>query len=149
MANLVKVEAQNALGASLGIASYTAFVADTVGHKLGTLRLIKGSGGATDSTDTTAGTEVTDLGGSSYTRFAIPDSGGFWPASVTDTTVTNSGGAATFTNMPMTTVYGIEIWDNTSGTPVRKWFGSLDTPKSTGLGDTISFPTSSISASLV
>jgi hypothetical protein len=49
--------------------------------------------------------------------------------------------------MPAITVNGIELWDS-AGTPVRRWFGSLTTPKTTGVGDTLTFPTSSITATL-
>lgn len=142
--NVVAVEAGNMLAASLGIASYTAF--GTTGG-LGHLKLISGTSGAntSNSTNTTAGTEVT---GGSYTAFPIPASGAFWPSSAPSTgSVTNSGGAATFTNMPATTTYGIEIWDNT-GTPVRKWWGSLTASKTTGAGDTLTFPASSITITL-
>jgi hypothetical protein len=144
MANLVSVEAGNIIGASLGVSTYTAF--NTTGG-LGHLKLISGTSGTntSNSTATTAGTEVT---GGSYAQFSIPASGAFWPTGTPSTgSLTNSGGVATFTGMPAISVYGIEIWDNT-GTPVRKWFGSLIASKTLGAGDTITFPASSISPSL-
>lgn len=143
MTNLVQVEANNLLGASLGIATHTAF---NITGGLGKIYLISGTSGAntSNSTATTAGTEVT---GGSYARFSIPTGSAFWPTSVSSASVTNSGGAATFTGMPATTTYGLEIWDNT-GTPVRKWYGSLTLSKTTGAGDTLTFPSSSIVATL-
>jgi hypothetical protein len=125
MANIVAVEANNQLQASLALATYTATTAPVK------LRLMTANGSAS-----AAGTEVTGgsyaAGGLSLTAALGTATGG----SVTTTSAIN------YTSMPATTVVGIEIWDS-AGTPVRKWFGSI-TSKTTNAGDTLSFAASSV-----
>ena len=70
-----------------------------------------------NGSDSAAGTEVTNSGGSTYT-----------PQSVTFTAATpgvNSPSSAdvVFTNMPAATIVGVEIWDS-AGTPFRWWWGA-------------------------
>jgi hypothetical protein len=78
--------------------------------------------------DTTAGTQVANAGGSTYAAqsvtFAANGSGAI-----------HNTGALTFTNMPAITVVGLEIWDS-AGTPVRLAYGTLTAIKTTNLGDT-------------
>lgn len=80
------------------------------------------------SSDSAAGTEVTDAGGSAYTR-------------QTATVSAASGGATSntnlisFTNMPACTVVGVAIYDS-AGSPVRIWHGPLAANKTVNLGDT-------------
>jgi hypothetical protein len=128
MANIVQVECNNMLNASLGIASYTA---TTTPIKL---RLLSANGSATS-----AGTAVT---GGSYADLSLAT------LMTTSTTGSSSNNAAlNFTNMPAITVTGVEIWDS-AGTPVRKWFGALTASKTTNAGDTLSFSTGSLTLGL-
>lgn len=46
--------------------------------------------------------------------------------------------ACTWTNMPATTIVGLELWDST-GTPKRLWWGALASSKTVGAGDTFEF----------
>lgn len=126
--NVVQVEANNMLTASVGKAAYTAPTGNV------NLALVSVIG-----TATAAGTEVT---GGSYARLSTA---GSWAAASAGSIATNA--ALTFTNMPATTTVGIELWDS-AGTPVRKWWGALTVNKTTGAGDTLTFPSGSITASL-
>lgn len=132
MTNLVQVEATSMLNASFG---RITFPAPTTPMKL---RLMLSNGSSTAS-----GTEITNSGGSTYAAQSMASALADAAAGV----LTTSGGAITFTNMPALTTAGIEVWDST-GTPVRKWFGALTAAKTTGLGDTLSFASSSITATL-
>lgn len=132
MANLVQVEATALLNASFGKATYTAPTAPLM------LRLMTALGDAT-----TAGTEVSNAGGSTYAAQSLASALGTASAG----SITNSAGSVVFTNMPATTVNGVSIWDS-AGTAIRLWFGALTTAKTTGLGDTLSFGTSTITATL-
>lgn len=55
--------------------------------------------------------------------------------------------AVTWTNMPATTVVGLEIWDST-GTPVRIWWGALAASKTTASGDTFEFAIGAVTCTL-
>lgn len=59
----------------------------------------------------------------------------------------SSNAAVTTTNMPATTVVGIEEWDS-AGTPARKKFGALTASKTTNLGDTFSIASGSLTEAL-
>lgn len=83
-----------------------------------------------NGSDSAAGTEVVNAGGSTYT----PQSGAF-PAA-TGTTSTANSADIVFTNMPACTVVGLEIWDS-NGTPFRWWWGPATASKAVNLGDTI------------
>lgn len=131
-ANVIQAEANKLLDASLAGTAYTTHPTPI------NLRLMTANGSSTS-----AGTEVTNAGGSTYAAQATS-----WAAASAGSKATN--GAITFTNMPGTggvTVNGIELWDST-GTPLRVWWGALTTPKTTGLGDTLTFPSGSIVATL-
>src|SRR5882757_5748948 len=122
-ANVVQVEANKLLNASVSGAAYTTHTGPI------NLRLMTANG-----TNTSAGTEVTNAGGSTY---AAQDTTGKWASAASGSIATNA--AITFTNMPGTggiTTNGIELWDS-AGTPLRVWWGALTTPKTTGLGDTL------------
>ena len=128
MGNIVTVEANKLLTSSVTGAAYTAATGAV------NLALITT---ATPSTATTAGSEVT---GGSYARQATTSAWG----TASGGSITNSLLAISFTGMPaVTSVGGIELWDS-AGTPVRRWFGTLAANKTTNVGDTISFATSSI-----
>jgi len=83
-----------------------------------------------NGSDSAAGTELTNAGGSTYA-----------PQSVTFGAASGSGSAANsadivFANMPAATVVGIEIWDS-AGTPFRWWWIPATASKTTNLGDTL------------
>lgn len=132
MPALDQVEANKLLNASfLG----TAFTTNTGPMKL---RL-----GTTTPTAAAAMTEVT---GGSYPAGGISYAGtGQFPATGTNGSITNSNGSISFTLMPATTVTAVEIWD--SGATLRKWWATI-TSKTTASGDTITFATNSITASV-
>jgi hypothetical protein len=50
--------------------------------------------------------------------------------------------------MPAATVNQVELWDNTSGSKLRWWWGDLSATVTTNLGDTLSFASGNITASL-
>lgn len=134
MANLVQVEATALLAASLKATAYTLPTTPL------NLRLINNTG--TASSATVAGTEVANAGGSTYAQQSLTAALGT-PASGSVTTVS----AITYTNMPALTTGGVEVWSS-EGTPIRRWFGTLTVPKTTALGDTLSFAIGSITATL-
>lgn len=78
----------------------------------------------TNGSDSAAGTEVVNAGGSSYTPQSVTFAGATTTGGVT--TAVNSADVV-FPNMPACTVTGLEIWDS-AGTPFRWWWG----PSATG-----------------
>lgn len=83
-----------------------------------------------NGSDSAAGTEVVNAGGSTYA-----------PVAVAFSAAAGSGASANsadlvFTNMPATTTVGIEVWDS-AGTPFRWWWGAAAVSKVTNLGDTL------------
>lgn len=90
-----------------------------------------------NGTATANGTEVTNAGGSAY---AAQDASAATPAAAVAESVSGGGrltsnAPITFTNMPAATVNGLELWTTT---PARRTtFGSLTTPKTTALGDSL------------
>jgi hypothetical protein len=100
------------------------------------LRLIATVGSATSN-----GTEISAGGG-----YASGGSAVTFGAATSPSTSSNSA-LWSQTNMPATTVNGIETWDQ-AGTPVRQELGSLTTPKTTASGDTLSFAIGAITSTL-
>ncbi len=100
-------------------------------------RLMTANGSAT-----AAGTELVTSGG--YTS-------GVGAPSVTFAVAASgskaSNAAVTVTNMPATTVVGVELWDS-AATPLRKWWGALAASKTTAAGDTFTIASGSLSAAL-
>lgn len=126
MANLVTTEANAILNASSGQASYTN---PTTPIKVA---LVTATG-----TAAAPGTEVT---GGSYSRQTITfaaASGGSISSNV----------ALTYTNMPATTITGVDEYDS-AATPVRRWFGNLSASKTVNAGDTFSIASGSYSKNL-
>jgi hypothetical protein len=117
-------ESDRFLNASMGTTTYLATVTPI---KLALFTVI-GTAAAT-------GTEVT---GGSYARQSIT----VWTTASGGTGCSNTT-VGTFLNMPAATVVAIELFDST-GSPVRKWFGGLTANKTTALGDTLSFAAGSI-----
>lgn len=89
-------------------------------------------------TDTTAGTEVVNGGGSTYASQNVA-----FGAANTTTGQTSNTALVRFDNMPDTTAQGtvkaFEIWDS-AGTPVRWWWAQLTAERSYQLGDAAEFP---------
>lgn len=129
MSNVVQVESNHLVDASLGT---TVYANPTTPVKVA---LVTAAG-----SNTAAGTEVANAGGSTYSRQTVA----FGAASAGSA---SNSGIINFTNMPACTVVGIEIWDS-AGTPVRRYFGNLTASKTTALGDTLSFAASSITVAL-
>lgn len=78
--------------------------------------------------DSAAGTEVVNAGGSTYAAQAAA-----FPAA-SGTTQTANSADIVFTNMPAATIVAVEIWDS-AGTPFRWWWGPAVAAKTTNLGD--------------
>jgi hypothetical protein len=83
-----------------------------------------------NGSDSAAGTEVANAGGSTY----APQAAAF--GSATGTTQTSNTADLVFANMPACTVVGLEIWDS-AGTPFRWWWGPGNSSKAVNLGDTL------------
>lgn len=93
-----------------------------------------------NGSDSAAGTELGTSGGytagGSNVTFNTPASG-----------ATDNSTALTWTNMPATTIVGIEIWD-TAGTPLRLAYGALTANKTTNSGDTFTIAIGDIDITL-
>jgi hypothetical protein len=98
-----------------------------------TCRLMTANG-----TNTANGTELATSGG--YTAGTGAPTVTFAAASAGSKA---SNVAVTVTNMPATTINGIELWD-ASGTPVRLWWGPLTAAKTTNSGDTFTIASGSL-----
>lgn len=94
-----------------------------------------------NGTDTTSGTELgTSQGytsGGQDITFGTVASGG----SISNTV------ACAWTNMPASTIVGLEIW-STDATPKRLWWGPLSASKPVSLGDPFEFSIGDVSCSL-
>lgn len=71
----------------------------------------------------------------------------FGAATTASPSVAASSSATTVTNMPATTINGVEVW-NSNGTPGRQELGNLTTPKTTSAGDTLSYATGAVTSAL-
>lgn len=69
----------------------------------------------------------------------------FGAATTASPSVCANNSLVSVTNMPATTINGIEIWEST---PLRIELGSLTTPRTTVLGDTLSFAIGAVTSSL-
>lgn len=131
MAALNQAHANNIIDASLATTTFTASTAPI------RCRLMTANG-----TATAAGTELATSGG--YTSGTGAPSVTFASAA-SGSAASNS--AVTVTNMPATTIVGVELWDS-AGTPIRKWFGALSASKTTNSGDTFSIASGSLTVTL-
>lgn len=126
MSNLVTAEANALLEAS---SAKTAYTNPTTPIKIALT--------TTTPTASAAGTEVT---GGSYARqtqtYAAASAGSI-----------ASNVALTYAGMPVATVVGVDEYDS-AGTPVRRWFGTLTTPKTTNAGDTLTIGSGSYTKTL-
>lgn len=88
--------------------------------------------------DATAGTEVTNSGGSAYAPQTVAPAAASGGADSTSSDIV-------FTNMPACTLTGWEIWDS-AGTPFRWWHGTVS--KTLNLGDDFKVPSGQFAKSL-
>ena len=131
MGALVQAHANNLIDGSLATASFTASTSPIK------CRLMTANGSAT-----AAGTELATSGG--YTSGTGAPTVAFASASAGSAA---SSGAVTVTNMPATTIVGVELWDS-AGTPARKWWGALSASKTTASGDTFTIASGSLTAAI-
>jgi hypothetical protein len=59
-----------------------------------------------------------------------------------------SNAAVTVTNMPATTINGVELWDS-EGSPKRLWWGALTSAKTTNSGDTFTIASGSLTLAML
>jgi hypothetical protein len=124
---LDQVNSNNLLNATTGEAVFTAMT--TPLH----CRFMTANGSATaNGTELATGGGYTSGTGAPTLTFAAASGG---------QAVNNS--AVTVTNMPATTIVGIELWDS-SGSPRRMWWGALTASKTTNSGDTFSIAVSAL-----
>lgn len=91
---------------------------------------------------TANGTELVTSGG--YTSGTGAPTATY-AAAATGSQATNA--IVSTTNMPATTINGIEVWDS-NATPKRQELGNLTAAKTTASGDTLSFASAAISSAL-
>jgi hypothetical protein len=125
MSVLDTAEANKYLEALVGKTTYSATVSPIK------IRLCTAVG-----SDGAAGTEVT---GGGYT--AGGQAVTTWNAAATRQITNNT--VVSYTNMPVATVTSVEGYDST-GSPVRKFYGSLAASRTTASGDTLSFAAAAI-----
>lgn len=90
-----------------------------------------------NGSNTAAGTEVATGGG--YTSGAGAPTVAFGAAGAVTNDEAQNSGAVSITNYPRAeTVNGVEVWDS-AGSPARKWWGALGSPKVMAAGDTLSY----------
>lgn len=97
---------------------------------------------------------MTAVGSDSAAGTELGTSGGYTAGGATITFGTTAAGGSisntadvSWTNMPATTINGVEIWD-TAGTPVRIAYGSLSAAKTTNSGDTFTVTAGNLTITL-
>lgn len=130
MSNLDQTFSNRLLDSSVG----TAFTAPTTPI---TCRLMTANG-----TNTANGTELATGGG--YTSGTGAPQVTFAAASAGSKA---SNVAVTVTNMPATTINGVELWDS-EATPIRLWWGPLTAAKTTNSGDTFTIASGSLTLAM-
>ena len=128
---------------------YTAILASPFSassSQQGHIRLMTVNGSSTSNGTELAGGSYVAHTGIVYTT----GSGGQFAAAVYGTTSGSIQTNATLSHagMPSATIVGIEIWDS-AGSPLRWWWGGLSTPITTSSGNTLSFASAAILATLV
>lgn len=91
------------------------------------------------------GTELTTGGG--YTSGTGAPTIAFSGATLATPSVSASSGVVSITNMPATTIVGVEIW-NSNGTPGRQEWGALTASKTTASGDTLSYAAGAVTSAM-
>ena len=132
---LAGAHARNLVDASLGTATFVATV-----NPLRTRFMTANGSGDVNGTELATGGGYTAGAGINVT-FAAAAAVAGPPAEARAA----SNVAVTQTNMPATTIVGIELWDS-AVTALRKWYGGLATNRTVAAGDTLSFASSAITA---
>jgi hypothetical protein len=130
VSNLDQTFSNSLLDASCG----TAFTAPTTPVHC---RLMTANG-----TNTSNGTELATSGG--YTSGTGAPTVTFAAASAGSKA---SNAAVTVTNMPATTINGVELWSS-DATPKRLWWGPLTAAKTTNSGDTFTIASGSLTLAM-
>lgn len=130
--SLDQTRANQILDAIHGVASLTAVTAPI------RCRYMTANGTATSN-----GTELTTGGG--YTSGTGAPSV-TWGSASAGSSATSAN--ITTTNMPATTIVGVEFWDS-NGTPKRQSFGALTASKTTASGDTFTIASGAATEALV
>lgn len=94
-----------------------------------------------NGTDSANGTELGTSGGYTAGGATITFGTGAAAGSISNTA------AVTWTNMPATTIVGVELWSS-DGTPKRLWYGALTASKTLASGDTFEFAIGAIVCTL-
>lgn len=95
-----------------------------------------------NGSNTAAGTELATAGG--YTAGTGAPSIGFGAAASQQNA---NSTAVDITNMPATTIVGVELWDSAT-TPLRKWYGPLTTSRTLAAGDTLSYAVGAVTTAI-
>lgn len=91
------------------------------------------------------GTELATSGG--YTSGTGAPTIAFGASTTAVPAVASNSGAVTITNMPASTIVGVEIW-NSNGTPGRQEWGALTASRTIASGDTLSYAIAAVTSSL-
>ena len=94
-----------------------------------------------NGTDSAAGTELGTSGGYTALGQTITFGSAAASGSIANTV------ACTWTNMPATTIVGLELWSS-DGTPKRLWYGALSSSKTVASGDTFEFAIGDVTCTL-
>lgn len=100
-------------------------------------KLLTAMGGTPEAN---AGTELGASGGYSTGGATITFGSAAASGSIANTV------ACTWTNMPVATIVGLELWS--TGTPARLWYGTLSASKTTASGDTFEFAIGDVTCTL-
>jgi hypothetical protein len=107
---------------------------------LGTTTTIKAKLMTANGTDSANGTELGTSGGYTAGGATITFGSAAASGSISNTV------ACTWTNMPVATITGLELWS--TGTPARLWYGPLAASKTTASGDTFEFAIGAVTCTL-
>jgi len=120
-----------------------------------TLTWVHGGAGTTAFTTPIKMRLMTAVGSSTSNGTELATSGSYvaltgitptsWAAVSGNSQATNT--VLSQTNMPATTITGIELWDS-NGTPKRVELGTLTASRTTSSGDTLSFASGAITSSM-
>lgn len=94
-----------------------------------------------NGTDSSNGTELGTSGGYTALGQTITFGSAAASGSISNTV------ACTWTNMPATTIVGLELWSS-DGTPKRLWYGALSSSKTVASGDTFEFAIGDVTCTL-
>jgi hypothetical protein len=107
---------------------------------LGTTTTIKAKLMTANGSDSAAGTELGTSGGYTAGGATITFGSAAASGSISNTV------AVTWTNMPATTIVGLELWS--TGSAIRLWYGALSASKTTASGDTFEFAIGAVTCTI-